>query len=262
MIRRFSRRHIIGHLVMAVTFLGLVVTGFPQKFPAAGWAKGVVLIFGGVSRMRFVHHLLGTIMALQLVYHLLELLWFQWVRRYPATMIPTLQDAQDFLQQIRYNLGLVSNEPQYERYSWPEKLEYLSLIWGTLLMVATGIMMLYPIRFARFVPGQIILAAKAAHGGEATLAFLAIITWHSYFVHLKHWNTSMFTGKLPRELYIEEHPKEFARMWSGDVTKPAEVTTQKFLTFVAVTTIVVIACVAFVVWLRAVPMTLKTVSPY
>jgi len=260
MIRRFERRHIINHLFMLVTFTGLVITGFPQKFPAAGWAKGVVLLFGGVSRMRFVHHLLGTIMAIQLVYHLLELVWLQWVRRFPWTMIPTLDDAKDFLQQIRYNFGLSSNEPQYARYSWPEKLEYLSLVWGTLLMVATGIMMLYPVRFAQFVPGEIILAAKAAHGGEATLAFLAILTWHSYFVHWKHWNTSIFTGTLPRELYIEEHPKEFARMWSGEGVKPAEVTTRKFLVFVAITTVVVLACIGLVVWLRSLPEVVKTVS--
>ncbi len=259
MIRRFERRHIVGHLVMVVTFVGLVITGFPQMYPSAGWAKGVVLIFGGVSRMRFVHHLLGTIMALQLVYHVLELIWFQWVRKYPWTMVPTLQDAKDFVQQIRYNLGLDPAEPQYDRYSWPEKLEYLSLVWGTLLMVATGIMMLYPVRFGQFVPGEIILAAKAAHGGEATLAALAILTWHSYFVHWKHWNTSIFTGELPRELYLEEHPKEFARLASGERFTPAEVSTKKFLVFVAICTLTVLACGAFVVWLRALPEVIRTI---
>jgi len=259
MIRRFDRHHIVGHLIMLITFTGLVITGFPQRFPGAGWAKGVVLIFGGVSRMRFVHHLLGTIMALQLVYHVLEVIWFAWVRRYPLYMMPTLQDAKDFVQQIKYNLGMATSEPQYERYSWPEKLEYLALVWGTFLMVATGIMMLYPIRFGQLMPGQFILAAKAAHGGEATLAALAIITWHSYFVHWKHWNTSMFTGKLPRELYIEEHPKEFAQLWSGEAFEPAEVSTKKFLVFVAISTLVVLTSGAFVVWLRSVPEYLKTV---
>ncbi len=260
MIRRFERRHIVGHLIMLITFTGLVITGFPQKFPGAGWAKGVVLIFGGVSRMRFVHHLLGTIMALQLVYHVLELLWILWVRKMPPLLLPTLQDARDFVLQIKYNLGLETHEPQYGRYSWPEKLEYLALVWGTFLMVATGIVMLYPVRFAQYVPGQIILAAKAAHGGEATLAALAIITWHSYFVHWKHWNTSIFTGTLDRELYIEEHPREYARLISGQVHRPAEIDTRKFLIFTAVTTIVVLACIAFVIWLRAVPVAIETVA--
>ncbi len=260
MIRRFERHHIIGHLVMLITFTGLVITGFPQMFPNAGWAKGIVLIFGGVSRMRWVHHLLGTIMAIQLVYHLLELMWFLWVRRLPAVLLPTLQDAKDFVQQIKYNIGLVTHEPRYGRYSWPEKLEYLALVWGTLLMVGTGIIMLYPVRFAQFVPGEIILAAKAAHGGEATLAALAIITWHSYFVHWKHWNTSMFTGNLPREQYIEEHPGEYARLISGQAPQPAEIDTKKFLVFTAVATIVVLASIAFVFWLRAVPVAIQTVQ--
>jgi formate dehydrogenase subunit gamma len=260
MIHRFERHHIVGHSVMLVTFTGLVITGFPQMFPSAGWAKGIVLIFGGVSRMRWVHHLLGTIMAIQLVYHLIELLWFLWVRRLPAVLLPTLQDAKDFLHQIKYNIGLVTHEPRYGRYSWPEKLEYLALVWGTLLMVGTGIIMLYPVRFAQFVPGEIILAAKAAHGGEATLAALAIITWHSYFVHWKHWNTSIFTGTMPRELYIEEHPGEYAQLISGQAPQPAEIDTKKFLVFTAITTIVVLVSIAFVIWLRAVPVAIQTVQ--
>ncbi|MCJ7440790.1 MAG: hypothetical protein MUO25_04325, partial [Thermoanaerobaculaceae bacterium] len=71
-IRRFTARHIVNHWVMLVTFAGLVITGMPQKSPGEAWAKGIVLIVGGVERVRFLHHVLGTIMALQLVWHLLE----------------------------------------------------------------------------------------------------------------------------------------------------------------------------------------------
>ena len=38
-IRRFTTRHIINHWLMLVTFLGLVVTGMPQKFASEAWAK-------------------------------------------------------------------------------------------------------------------------------------------------------------------------------------------------------------------------------
>lgn len=259
MIRRFTRPQMINHALMLVTFTGLVVTGFPQMFPRADWARGVVLIFGGVSRVRWIHHFLGAVMSIQLLWHVLELVWIHGVRRLPPTMLPTLADARQFLHQVRYNLKLVPDPPRYDRYSWPEKLEYLSLVWGTVLMVLTGLMMLYPIRFGLFVPGELILAAKAAHGGEATLALLAILTWHAYFVHVKHFNTSMFTGHMPRHVYAEEHALELERLDAGIVPTPAPVETWRFAAFAAVAVLVVLVSVGLVVWLEAVPVAIDTV---
>ncbi|MCS7039976.1 MAG: hypothetical protein NZP34_10260, partial [Caldilineales bacterium] len=75
-------------------------------------------------------------------------------------------------------------------------MEYWAVIWGTAVMIITGFMLWNPITTTKFLPGSWIPAAKAAHGGEALLAFLAIIVWHVYNVHIKTFNRSMFTGKL------------------------------------------------------------------
>jgi formate dehydrogenase subunit gamma len=222
MIRRFGRRHIGNHLVMMSCFLGLVLTGLPQMFASHNWAKGIVMIFGGVERVRLVHHWLGTIMALQLVWHFLEALWFHMVRRRPMAMVPHLSDLANFMQQIRYNLGLVGRPPEMDRYTFAEKLEYLALVWGTVLMVLTGLILLYPVRWSALFPGEAILAAKAAHGGEAVLALLSILTWHMYFVHIRHWNTSMFTGKLEAEEYAAEHALELQRIRRAEVAEPTK----------------------------------------
>jgi cytochrome c5 len=64
-------------------------------------------------------------------------------------------------------------------------------------------------------------AAKAAHGGEAVLAVLAIIIWHFYHVHIKHLNPSMLTGKLSHEEMEHEHPAELAHLNSE--TQPAPI---------------------------------------
>jgi mono/diheme cytochrome c family protein len=72
----------------------------------------------------------------------------------------------------------------------------------------TGFMMWNPITTAIYLPGEAIPAAKAAHGGEAILAVLAIIIWHMYHVHVKRFNKSMFTGKITRQEMEEEHPAE------------------------------------------------------
>jgi len=70
------------------------------------------------------------------------------------------------------------------------------------------------------VPGEAVPAAKAAHGGEAVLAVLAIIIWHFYHVHLKHFNKSIFTGTLSHEEMEDEHPAELAAMEAGEHLTP------------------------------------------
>ncbi len=250
-IRRFTPRHIANHWIMLVTFLGLVVTGMPQKFPAEAWAKGVVLIIGGVERVRFIHHLLGTIMALQLVWHLAEGVWLHLVRRLDMPMIPKLADAKDFMQQIRFNVGLAGEPPRMDRYGFAEKLEYLALVWGTAVMVLTGLLLLYPVRWSSLFPGEWILAAKAAHGGEAILAFLAILTWHVYFVHIRHWNTAIFTGKLEAEAYAEEHPLELARLRRGEQSAPAAIRSWRVVVFALATLAMVAGIVVLLYWLRS-----------
>ncbi|HSD84459.1 MAG TPA: c-type cytochrome domain-containing protein, partial [Anaerolineae bacterium] len=79
----------------------------------------------------------------------------------------------------------------------------------------TGFMMWNPLSTVRLLPGEFIPAAKAAHGGEALLAVLAIILWHFYHVHLRHLNKSIFTGKMTRPEMEEEHPAELALIEAG-----------------------------------------------
>jgi formate dehydrogenase subunit gamma len=249
-IPRFTKRHIVNHLLMMITFLGLVITGLPQKYAGEMWAKGIVMLIGGVERIRFTHHLLGTIMALQLAWHLIEGVWLHVVRQLPMPMVPKLDDVKDFMQQIKFNVGLEKRPPRMDRYTFAEKLEYLALVWGTLVMVLTGVLLLYPVRWTAFFPGEVILAAKAAHGGEAILAFLSILTWHAYFVHIRHWNTAIFTGKLDAEAYAEEHALELARLRRGEAPIPVPARFWRIVVFVVVAVVLIGSVVAAVAWMR------------
>jgi formate dehydrogenase subunit gamma len=230
-IRRFDLLPRLNHFVLIVTFMGLVLTGFPQKYSAENWAKGVTLIFGGVERMRFLHHFLATVMCIQFAWHLLELGWMWIVRRREMTMMPKLKDMRDFVEMVKFNLGLAKEGPRMGRYTFAEKMEYLALIWGTILMAVTGAVLLYPIRIASVLPGQVIPAAKAAHGGEALLALLAVITWHFYHVHFAFWNPSMFNGKLPRHVYQHEHALELEQLMTVGRPRGARITAGRVLAF-------------------------------
>jgi len=133
------------------------------------------------------------------IYHVVAVLYRVFVLRTPLTMLPLVEDFVHLYHDILYYLGLRKRKAYYGRYNYAEKVEYLAVVWGTLIMGITGFMMWNPISTARWLPGQAIPAAKAAHGAEAILAVLAILLWHFYHVHLRHFNKSMFSGKLSRD---------------------------------------------------------------
>jgi mono/diheme cytochrome c family protein len=132
---------------------------------------------------------------------------------------------KDGWQALMYNVGLAKSFPQMGRYTFEEKMEYWAFAWGALIMGATGFMMWNPIITARFLPGEVIPAAKAAHGGEALLAVLAIIIWHMYGVHIKRFNKSMWTGEMSEEEMLHEHPLELADLKSGMAERPVDAAT-------------------------------------
>jgi cytochrome b subunit of formate dehydrogenase len=152
------------------------------------------------------------------------------VLRSPLTIMPQWQDAKDAWLMFRHNLGLSQEHPRMGRYTFGEKFEYWAVIWGTVIMIITGFMLWNPIATTNFLPGQFVPASKAAHGGEAVLAILAILTWHFYNVHFKVFNRSIFTGYLSQKDMEEEHPLELVAIEKGEnqgETNPAVIQKRK-----------------------------------
>ena len=214
---RFTLAQRVEHIIVLLSFTALALTGLPQKYAGTAIAEGVIRILGGIETIRTIHHASAIVFVLLGVYHTLVLAYKIFVRHVEMTMLPGLQDVLDALNIVRYNLGLAKKRPALPRYSFEEKAEYWAMIWGTVVMALTGFMLWNPITVARILPGEVIPAAKAAHGGEALLAVLAIIVWHFYNVHLKAFNPSMFTGRLSRHQMAEEHGEELARLEQGKV---------------------------------------------
>ncbi len=212
---RFTLAQRIEHLVMLLSFASLGLTGLPQKFPLASASKLVISLLGGIESVRFIHHTAAFVMMLGTIYHILNAGYKIFVLRLPMTMLPTFKDVKDAFQAFFYNLGLNKQFPQMGRYTFEEKMEYWAFVWGAMIMGITGFMMWNPITTTRFLPGEFIPAAKAAHGGEALLAVLAIIIWHMYGVHIKRFNKAMWTGYLGEEEMLHEHPLELADIKAG-----------------------------------------------
>ncbi len=217
--QRFSLSQRVEHILMLAAFIILALTGLPQKFIGQPWAEGMIGLLGGIETTRIIHRVAATTLMLETVYHLVSVSYKVYVRRTSMTMLPGLQDVRDFWALVLYLVGRREEQPAMGRYAFDEKVEYWSLVWGTLIMILTGFMLWNPISTTRFLPGQFIPAAKAAHGGEALLAVLAIIVWHMYHVHVRKLNKSMFTGVLTEAEMLHEHPRELAAIKMGTATR-------------------------------------------
>lgn len=203
------------HIVLLVSFTVLAVTGLPQMYSQQPWATAMILGMGGIETVRIVHRVAAVALILGTIYHFVALAYRIYVKRVALTMLPGLQDVKDGLQALGHNLGIVKSAPRMGRYNFGEKIEYWAVIWGTVVMVITGFMLWNPIATTSVLPGEFIPAAKAAHGGEALLAVLSILTWHFYHVHVKRFNRSMFTGYISREEMEEEHALELEEIEQG-----------------------------------------------
>jgi formate dehydrogenase gamma subunit len=249
---RFTRSDRAQHAVMVISFLVLAVTGLPQKYIYVNnrYLDDLIDLMGGIEGVRVIHRWAATVLMLATVYHLLAAAHRVLVRRVSLSMLPRYQDVVDALQTVRYNLGLAGARPRTDRYTWEEKVEYWSLLWGTVVMIATGFMLWNPIATARFLPGEFIPAAQVVHGGEALLAILAVLVWHFYSVHLRHFNRAMFTGRMSEHEMEEEHPLELARIRAAaaaPAVDPAAVARRQRV-FLPVAGVVAVLLLAGIYW--------------
>ena len=55
-----------------------------------------------------------------------------------------IKDARDLIATLKYYSGLSKVRPMVARFSYAEKLEYWAMIWGTIVMAVTGLMLVSP----------------------------------------------------------------------------------------------------------------------
>jgi len=213
---RFDVSQRLQHIVLAVSFVGLVITGLPQKYPDWPLATWTIDQLGGIDNSRLVHRSLAVAFVALAVYHVVGIIVATLRGRLRPTMVPNQKDVLDALAMLRYSLGLAPAPPRFDRYEYRQKFEYWGIIFGSVIMISTGLVLWFPILFTKVLPGEAVAAAREAHGGEATLALLTIVTWHLYSVLLSPAifpaDLSIFTGRISWQRMEEEHPLEYDRL--------------------------------------------------
>jgi cytochrome b subunit of formate dehydrogenase len=179
---RLTRLARIQHFVLMGLFIALAYTGFAHKFPDAAWSWPFRALPNGSSLRGMIHRACGWTFAVFFATHLillvgtrrgrtnLQALWFVWA------------DFKDAIGHLAFNLGLRQTPPPHRRWNYAEKAEYWALVWGSVVMIVTGAMLVFTETVLRWWPKVWHDVAQVIHYYEALLATLAIVVWHFYWV--------------------------------------------------------------------------------
>ena len=213
---RFSRAQRVQHILLLSSFSLLILTGIPLLFPDT-WVVRTIFWFEGSFTLRGVLHRTAALTLLGVsAFHVIFCLYSPRGNRDLREMLPAFDDFKNIFRMVGYNLGRTEIPPRFGRFNFIEKFEYYAVAWGSVIMLATGFCLWFPVEATVLFPRWVLDIIRVIHGFEAILAFLAIIIWHMYNVHL---NPEVFpmsrvwlNGRMELEMLRRHHPLEFDRL--------------------------------------------------
>ena len=209
------------HGLLMLSFLGLAATGLPLIFSDEPWARRIAAIVGNFEVAGWLHRVSATLLIGVFLVHLGRISTRLFARRDysvlwgPHSMVPQPRDLRDLVGHVKWFVGR-GPRPHFDRYTYWEKFDYWAVFWGMGIIGASGLLLWFPVLFARFLPGWVFNVALLIHGEEALLAVGFIFTMHFFNGHLRPEKFPMdrviFTGRLTLRELEEERPGEYARL--------------------------------------------------
>ena len=198
----------IQHAALAISFIVLVWTGFALKYPDHWWARPMLLLEGPHSMRGIVHRIASVVFMSAALAHILSLIASRRLRDHWRSLWPKLSDLREAGANFAYNLGLRKANPGRSSHSYVEKAEYWALVWGSVIMIVSGLLLWGNNLSLQWMPKVVLDLATSVHFYEAVLATLAILVWHFYFVlfdpDVYPMDTAWLTGKSPRKEPMDE----------------------------------------------------------
>lgn len=222
---RMNKSERIQHFLLLTSFIVLVITGFALKFPESWWVKMLSAVVGeyAFEARGIVHRIASVVMIIASVYHLYYIAFTPRGRKLVIDFFPSKSDITEFKDSMLYLIGRIPERPLYGRFSYIEKMEYWAVVWGTVIMGATGFILWFKDFFFKIVGNTGMDIATAIHYYEAILASLAILVWHFYFVFLnpdvRPMSKAWYSGYLTKEEMEKEHPRELMEITEAEVTE-------------------------------------------
>ncbi|MCP5107855.1 MAG: hypothetical protein GY950_30990, partial [bacterium] len=204
-LNRMTRFERANHFILFITFSLLVLTGFALKFPEAFWVKWLFALGIKEAIRAFIHRFSAVIMSLDLFFFFIYMLFRKRGKCFRREMFPGKRDFSDVFRDVKFYLGLSKDKtaPRYTVFNYGEKFEFWALMWGTVVMVVSGLILWFPKAIPGSWPAWMIPVARTFHYYEALLATLAILIWHGFntILHPAEYpmNTSWLTGHITKD---------------------------------------------------------------
>jgi formate dehydrogenase gamma subunit len=204
---RMSLTQRTQHVILALSFIALAVTGFALKFPDSWIGK----VMGSSEMFRsWSHRIAGVVLLVAGVYHIIYLVTKPEGRQLLKDFLPVPKDLKDVADSAKYLTGLSPTKAKIGRFGYAEKMEYWAVVWGTVIMGVTGLVIWFKMDVTKFLPRWAVDVCTTIHYYEAILACLAIVVWHLYHVifdpDVYPLNWACWNGKVTKHWQEEEHP--------------------------------------------------------
>jgi cytochrome b subunit of formate dehydrogenase len=214
-VRRLRLNEVWQHTFLMLTFIALVFSGFGLRFDE-GWLSELLFGWvGGFELRGVVHRVAAVLFLLTGLWHGVYLVSSRRGKSWLKDMLPARLDLDQLWQMVQFNLGRRGKAPRFARFSYVEKAEYWALVWGSVIMVLTGLLLWFDNWFIHYLPKGALDVALVIHYYEAWLATLAILVWHLYATvyspHVYPMNPAWITGRMPEKMYRHEHPEHFEK---------------------------------------------------
>jgi cytochrome b subunit of formate dehydrogenase len=159
-----------------------VWTGFALRYPDEFWAYPLVMWEGSWPVRGIVHRISGVVMIATAVVHAATLIANRKLREHWMHLLPRRNDVREAIAGFAYNIGLRRTSPKISSHSYIEKVEYWAVVWGTVMMGVSGVLLWADNFVLSYFPKGLLDVAGVFHYYEAVLAALAILVWHFYSV--------------------------------------------------------------------------------
>jgi len=214
---RMTANQRVQHWLLLTSFFVLVFTGFALKYPDS-WLGD--LLGSSETIRRIGHRIAAVIMIVLGIYHVCYAVLTREGRQGLKDFLPKKKDVLDLVKNLSYYLGRASAKPRIGRFGYAEKAEYWAVVWGTMIMGVTGLMVWFKVEAFSFLPRWFIDVALAIHFYEAILATAAIVVWHFYQVifdpDVYPLNWALVDGKVSEEHFKEEHSLAYEKMMDAE----------------------------------------------